>query len=1195
MAEKFETEQVIEIFDADTEFIGQVGILTFIQKQNLAELLIDNKTTIADDTARDLATSNYLAGNIAGLSIPSSFNDLLQIYYTFKYAAIKLFFRENYHKYIPEYDLYQIKKNNAPTESDKAKTQLLTEAYMREFDKFSLVIDNVAYAQDLNRVPYEYLNYLAQIIGYQRDDYLLLTNVTFRELLKNIIEIYKIKGSNYSFELFFNFLGFDITINEYWFDRRYSDAGIVTNQYTGSVDKKSYLFYLTPVKPTATIPDDMLNPYTINEDQITSPRNILMFLQYTGWNTLGDTRGFTYSQLIGDTRGYTGDTYTWFKTNVIQYSLSSLGSDQEPELSADELGKIEFYAEFLSPVYVQRQISVAAAPYEESTTGELGFKYLDRADPIYRERTFNGREYYVQSIDANLGDTLSGGDTTYDSRALVIVSDADQKLYNWIHRGDYIYLTGDTTAGDTNQGSYFVAGDSYIEKIITYDISDPSGWIYTVTGDIGDSFVIEGDTYKIYDAINSETWVLLKGPLSSSAKGSLMITGFRGEGDTIEPARYGDTYLGTDQASSGGYLWIGGPDKMMQLHQGDYPARYYWGDTLLGDSAFTGYGDTRSFTAVSGDSILAFNLFIGDTVIETHNFISRMSVTYLTSYNGDTKFTQTIVKEIGDTYIVVEDPIASGDSYGFVFIDNRQHLGHYLSGHHIDTHFAVYGDSINGDTNAISAYAVIKNANPTWSDEQVFIEINAKEADGTLYDYETTTFKVRDRDLFVMVDTVRKQYPGDSIISFGDSFNHTVGDSIIYFGDSHFFEANQYILIGGNKYFVNQTGDTWIELSPFGDTTWGAAYKMPNWKKYTAINSGDTNSSGDSIYDFHLGFINPVLNNVIDFSTTAPLTLGANFPIIPEDSGRPIETQELVNRQRRDYWTVNYSSGDTQLNAGQVYEGNSSGSKIWMTVDAGDSNFRSIYSSDGSLTIGEDLQPMLYSQGDTFGIGDSWYIDINGDSVVIDSITKSTDQHGLILNIDASAGIVQVYDPGDAGDSFISEWANLIWDDYIVIYEANDSSNNGEYRVSSATRTIPGDTTVITLGDSIIEGVDQTGSGGYICSARKVKIKSLVVGTGIIEIHDSSRKFYGLVDGDTIVIADTGDSNEGYYIVGDSIFHIRSGSGDSVGVTTLLLTTALDHDSGDSGGTIELNGNSWILGDSAHQKGFDFIEMIKMR
>ncbi len=1431
MAERFEIEQIVDIFDADTEFIAKVGALTTAQKESLAELLIDNNSTIANSTARELATSSYLSTSIGGLGIPSSEDYLLQIYYTYKYAAIKLFFRQNYEKYVPEYDLYQIKRNDVQTESDKSKNQLLAEATMREFDRFSLIIDNISYTQDINRVPYEYLNYLAQVIGYQRDDYLLLTNATFRELLKNIIEIYKIKGSNYSFELFFNFLGFDITINEYWFDKRFGDPGISTNEYTGSVTKDSYLFYLTPIKPTNAIPDDMLYPYTVNENQITAPRNIKMFTQYTGWSDAGDSRGFTYQQLIGDTTGFTGDTYTWFKTNVIQYSLSSLGTEQEPELDADELERIEYYARFLSPVYVERQISVATAPYDEDISKELGLKFLDRADPIYKTQMAFPRSYYVRSIDANLGDTRNVGDSSYDDRAKVIVDDPGRKLYSWLHRSDYIYLTGDTTGDTSNLGNYFVAGDSYIERVITFI---PTGWRYSEDDETGDSFVIIGDTYKSYDTLTSRTTVYLKGPLASARSaikdGSTWVIG-----DTAEPyVRGGDTYLGTDQTTPGGYLYIGGPDTMMHLYQGQYPAKYYWDNPSLGDSWHTGFGDTRYFTAISGDSILSFGLFIGDSIIETHNFVSGMPVT---TWTGDTSgdslgnyiMTQRIVKEAGDTYIIVEPVLGAGDTLGYVFVDNRPFRGYFISGHHTDTHYAVYGDSINGDTNPISAYAVIKKSNPTWSEEQVFDRINYLESGDSLFDYEVKTYKVRPRELLVFVDAVRKNIGGDSTWSAGDPF--TVGDTYLYrVGDSkerlylgdtvcykssgdsiHGYISNTYVLISGNKHLISEVGDTYIVIAPwFEGGASGTVQKIPSWLKYTAVNLGDTNSTGDSIYDFHAGFINPVYHNSADYSETGPLTLGANFPITPEDLGRPIEVQELADRQRRDYWKISTGdsfresyafigdsgpqislitdNGDTYIKSLNTDKGFVSGDKLFGIdaefVDArtmvqnglvgfwpldGNVKDHSTSNIDGTLIMGTgsyvsgkigfgfkfDGTVSRLILGDTFDfniyngavsfcwktsapVGDSecvfgrykvgpttllfkiinntiryiknfafgtqldFYLDatdvlddqwhniilavdgihntvyfdavdqfdniifvtggettfgaflfdtfskeplefglieilpngfsgslddirlynrglyskglteveakelsdkskgmFTGDSGIYASMTKYTDQRGLILSIDANAGIIQVYDPGDSGDSFFSEWANLCLDDYIMVYDANDDSNNGEYRVSSSTRTVPGDTTVITLGDSIIGGVDQLTSGGYISHVRKSKVVNITAvntnGVGDILLHDTSRKFAWLETGDTIILEDTGDSNEGVYIVGDSILHYREGDGDTFGFTYFELGDSVDHDSGDSGGTIELNREYWTIGDSRHQSGFEFLEFIKMR
>jgi len=278
MAERFEIDLIIRVFDTDTELAtvltsASLYPMSTIAKEDLAELLIDENSYIVTKTARELLSENYLRTNISSIIGGMSNAILLQIYYTYKYSAIKIFFRQNYKKYIPEYDYYQITSNQ--------KSKLFAEACMREYDRFTQIIDRIGHAQNINEIPNQYLNYLAQLIGYQREDYLLLTDASFRELLKNIIDIYKIKGSNYSFELFFNFLGFDITVHEYWFDKRYGNSAIASNEYTGSTDKLSYLFYMTPIKPTDGYPEDMTNPYIVNENEITAPKNLLMFNQYT--------------------------------------------------------------------------------------------------------------------------------------------------------------------------------------------------------------------------------------------------------------------------------------------------------------------------------------------------------------------------------------------------------------------------------------------------------------------------------------------------------------------------------------------------------------------------------------------------------------------------------------------------------------------------------------------------------------------------------------------------------------------------------------------------------------------------------------------------------------------------------------------------------------------------------------------------
>jgi hypothetical protein len=449
MAERFRIDKVVSIFDNDSELIQTLSDdslypLELIQKERLAEVLIDGESYSNGLTVNDLVSENYLKSDIS--SIISSLSDELykQILYTFKYASVKMFFRDNYAKFLPPYDVTVLQ--------DGGQRQIFIEAFMREFDKFSGIIDDIYNIVDLEKVPLDYINYLGQLIGYERKDYLLISDISFRELLKNMIEIYKIKGTNYSFELFFGFLGFDITVQEFWFDKRYGDPDITSNEFTNTVSQTNYLFYLTPIKPTTRIIDGMRYPYAVNEESIKQPLDLNMFQKYIDWHETGDTRGYSNKELIGDTEGFEGDTYTFFKTNIIQYSLESLRSNEEVQLSDDDLNIIELYVNFLTPVFVSTRVLLASAPFSEQATYILFFKDDKRSDPVF----YRNRIFPITKIDAYNGDIG-------DSAGIIYVGDSYAELYNFVHIGDRFYV-GDTTSfpiGDSdNIGFYYVAGDT---------------------------------------------------------------------------------------------------------------------------------------------------------------------------------------------------------------------------------------------------------------------------------------------------------------------------------------------------------------------------------------------------------------------------------------------------------------------------------------------------------------------------------------------------------------------------------------------------------------------------------------------------------------------------------------------------------------------------------------------------------------
>ena len=988
MAERFEIDQTTSIFQGDSEFLERVAAagtsMTTAKYEMLSETLIDSHTHISSTTVSDLLDENYLNSELGGIFGGDSADIYRQTFYTYKYSAVKLFFRKNWKKFLPEFDAVQI--------DSQEKSKIFTEAFMREYDRFSLIIDNIYNVVDINKVPVSYLDYLAQLIGYERDDFLLIDDISFRELIKNMIEIYQIKGSNYSFELFFNFLGFDITLNEFWFDKRYGDTNINTNQYTSSTDEESYLFYLTPYKPTKVIPSNMSAEYGVTEDLIKETLDLNMFDKYISWYNNGDARGYSAKQLLGDTDGFTGDTYTYFKSNIIQYTLTTLGTEQESELTEEDQEVINLYVRFLTPIYINARLSLAATPYSDQEPS-LFLKDFNRLDPVYVGPKIGNHtwEFRVTAIDVDIGDTFT-------QRSSITVTDPLSILYNNIKWYDMFYLSGDTY-GDTLAGRYPVFGDTRGDSTTGYD-------------------VYGGDTiYKSHSGSSTVIYVPYK------------LASFLGDSNIV------------DKGNVGHYLRIGGPDTMFHLYEGLYPSRYHWGDTELGDSAIMNWGDTNRTVDVGG---------------------------------------------------------------------------HFIGGLHDDTRSVIYDPS-----NPISAYYKIAAANPTWTEEQVLASIRSKITDRTLFNYvKGSTYRVRNRDVLLPIDSVRNISPGDTL-----------------------------------------SGDSWV--------------------RYFSINEGD--SIGDSVYHSQSGFMNPTTNFSYDLGEVGPITFGMNTRL--QDNGiNRIESTQYVDKTRESYYLFSYSSGDTVMcfQDGEIITGDSSGAKARvLTSNGGDSTF--IASRiQGRFFVGEGI------------IGDS-----SGDSGILDSYTKYTDDYGSIRNIDvvngSDKGEVRIYDPGN-GDTYRYEFHPLTSDDYITLYGlTNGDTTARTYRVSSTTHD--GDTTIVELGDSL-PGSDQITSGGYIYNTQIGFIKSIDVvnanDVGQIAVYDLSGRFANLITGDTIRLKDRGDTNEGIYTVGDSILHVRTGVGDTtIAFTTFELGDSLPGADGDSGGVIEIYAAPWTLGTYSYGQ-HEYLEILKI-
>lgn len=340
-------------------YIGEKNPERIKMYEELAELFLQDYDFISDRTIDDLWKLQFRVNRINQILKKENvvdYNLYKIIIFTFKYSTIKHFFENNFYKFLPSPDASVI--------YDNEKMKLFQIAFMKEYDRFADIIDSIYDIVDVDKVDNQYLPYLVQLLGYEKgDDRGMLSNEAFRQLAKNIIEVYKIKGTNYSFELFFNFLGFEVTLYEYWFDKRFSDPGISINPYTGSSNPLSFSYYLTPYNPTEYIPKGMLYPYQVAETDLTDIRSSLWFERKI-------KEGVPIEKLLKlnpQDPPEEGFDYTFFKTNIIKYDIQRIRSKDtdSDELSPEDEKIINAYADFLTPIFIMKMVSVSVSPFED--------------------------------------------------------------------------------------------------------------------------------------------------------------------------------------------------------------------------------------------------------------------------------------------------------------------------------------------------------------------------------------------------------------------------------------------------------------------------------------------------------------------------------------------------------------------------------------------------------------------------------------------------------------------------------------------------------------------------------------------------------------------------------------------------------------------------------------------------------------
>ena len=414
---------------------------------NVAQVLLDYSVSIKSSEIWVLSSNLIGFADMAaafGLAAEDFSLDAYRlIVFTYKYCYLNSFFQNNIKTFLPESD-YEFLQDNAALKG-------FVDAMMKEFDKFNGIISKCCEYQDFDKIPYDLINYLSQLLGFEKatinaDDDM---EYKYRELVKNIIDIYRIKGTNYSFELLFKFLGYNIEINEFYFDRRmYYSSG---NSVTSSTDKTNYLLYMSTENPADNNLDTTENEY-VSLGDFTTQYNLTEFNELV--KEYGVEAVLGYSPLDSNGDEYTGKVYKYFKTNLVYYTISIEGSNPTDK----QLSQINKILTFITPAYIMRTTNVNIFTGDTDTIPSdnmiffddnrtLGNTLLELEEGVTTEEGYEAiretvRTNYAIMLDSEKRDDKLIPDVTNKD---LYLDDSGNILHDDTSSSEYINTIGTTT------------------------------------------------------------------------------------------------------------------------------------------------------------------------------------------------------------------------------------------------------------------------------------------------------------------------------------------------------------------------------------------------------------------------------------------------------------------------------------------------------------------------------------------------------------------------------------------------------------------------------------------------------------------------------------------------------------------------------------------------------------------------------
>ena len=397
----------------ETSDLGDINITNQIidvnSKLNIYSLDPINFYIIPNSYDPSLKTIDILAKNEGSgiIKVVYEYNGET-FYYSKQFLCHSSFFKDNYLTYfLPFTDANTIRSNQFVKSIFDTLMEMLDILYAHNEDL--KVIPNFSEGKS------KFISSLAQNLGFERIDftdfnskYEFTNDESFREIIGNIFDLLSVRGTKLAYDLFFNALGYDITIQEFWYD---SDGNLI--EINEEDESKSTFFAYT--REGGLID----NPPVARKD----PRqyNQLLTNDYNDFKTnyvriLRDDGSFYYSynndvQLFPKTNSISPHVLRNNKSNYtrIIFNENINSNFVEPvSFSLEKRLVIKRYLEFLRPSHIQYILETFGVDISSTTeiiqsfNEQVSFSILNVFKDLLLDEIFN-----IDDSDFNIGDVKS--------------------------------------------------------------------------------------------------------------------------------------------------------------------------------------------------------------------------------------------------------------------------------------------------------------------------------------------------------------------------------------------------------------------------------------------------------------------------------------------------------------------------------------------------------------------------------------------------------------------------------------------------------------------------------------------------------------------------------------------------------------------------------------------------------------------